>query len=65
MVENKLVNNYVSDVVDKIDDNAEEVNKLDKDVVNMEKEWFGEDYKNNMSYLDEQLKLKAQLQADK
>ena len=47
LVETDEVNNYVKSVVDKIDDNTEAVRVLDEEVVNMEKEWFGNDYKTN------------------
>ena len=59
LVETDEVNNYVKSVVDKIDDNTEAVRVLDEEVVNMEKEWFGNDYKNNIAYLDEKLKQGA------
>ena len=50
-METKEVNKYVEGVIDEIEDNEEEIEKLDEEVTGMHKDFYGEDFKTNAGYV--------------
>ena len=50
-METKEVNEYVEGVIDEIEDNEEEIEKLDEEVTGMQKDFYGENFKTNAGYV--------------